>query len=59
MAFLFIYFASESSSGFSIDSEDALGKDDVEDLFEGKWFTVDLASQTDRQKVTASSASMM
>lgn len=39
--------ASKGSRSFSIDCEYALGKDESEDLVEGEWFTVDLASQAD------------
>jgi hypothetical protein len=43
-------FASEGSRSFSIDCEHALGKDEREDLVEGEWFTVDLASQANRKE---------
>jgi hypothetical protein len=50
MAFFFFdcfCFASEGSRSFSIVCEHAFGKDESEDLVEGEWFTVDLASQAD------------
>jgi hypothetical protein len=53
MAFFFFdcfCFASEGSRSFSIDCEHALGKDEREDLVEGEWFTVDLASQANRKE---------
>jgi len=51
VTFFFFYFTlSEGSRGLSIDCERALGKDDGKNLVEGKWFTVDLASQTDGEE---------
>jgi hypothetical protein len=50
VTFFLFHFASESSRRFSIDTEHALGKDESEDLVKGEWFTVDLASQTNRKE---------